>query len=124
MLFIYGTLRKGARNRYKIEPFITLWQSAAAQGSLFKHGKYPFLMTRGKTTVVGELVGLIDENETFKFLDKFEGPEYKREEIEVETANGEKKKAWVYLYRRDSPPDEAEYIDSGDWVQFEKRTLD
>ncbi|OGG50749.1 hypothetical protein A2763_02385 [Candidatus Kaiserbacteria bacterium RIFCSPHIGHO2_01_FULL_54_36] len=120
MLFIYGTLREGAKNRSKVKGLLSSSQSAATLGSLYLSGKYPLLLKAGGTRIVGELVELVDEAEAFNILDPFEGREYKRAQIDVTTESGEKKVAWAYLYREDSPPDDAIRIDSGDWLEYSK----
>ena len=117
MLFIYGTLRDGARNRHVIDPFINWWEAASASGRLFLHDKYPLFFPGDNGDVVGELVELENEGRALARLDKFEGPEYRRIEIDVTIKDGGGK-AWVYVYYQDVPPANAQHIESGDWLEF------
>ncbi len=115
MLFIYGTLLSGARNRHIIEPLIEWWEPATARGTLHLHGKYP-LFFPGEGEVVGELVLLENEPRALAHLDEFEGPEYRRVEIDVTIESGAGK-AWTYIYHDDSPPAGALPI-GGDWIKY------
>lgn len=110
MLFVYGTLRAGARNRHVIEPLLKSSRPVRVRGILYVYGKYPLFFPGESGAVAGELVELKDEYD-MAGLDKFEGPEYRRIEI---SAGGEK--AWVYTYKEKTPPLSAKKIESGDWI--------
>ena len=117
MLFIYGTLRKGGRNRQIIEPFLKSSTEAHATGNLYKCGKYPLFYPNGVTNIVGELVELIDEEKAFEKLDPFEGPEYVREKITV-TSGGKNIEAWTYICANLNLLGSSTLIESGDWLEF------
>ncbi len=121
MLFIYGTLRKGAQSRHIIEKHIVSSAPATVTGSLFYlKNRYPLLSTSGDTQIVGELVECVDETKALKELDSFEGPEYVREKIGVAKENGERAEAWAYVCPDEHVLAGCEKIESGDWLEYAK----
>ena len=124
MLFVYGTLRKGGRNRHLVDQDVKSTTTALATGTLFIHGRSAFFSSHGNTKIAGELLHLFDENEVLGRLDEFEGPEYKRRAIEVVTEEG-RECAWAYLYFSAATPRDATIIRDGDWIAYcSKRSLD
>src|SRR5688572_32558265 len=111
MLFVYGTLRGGARNRHMMEQHMVSHTHAWTTGTLYKWDKYPLLVQSGNTKISGELVELRGEEGALKQLDEWEGALYVRKEIEVTIKTGEAKKAWAYIYSGESMLDDAELIE-------------
>jgi len=77
LLFVYGSLKRGARHHDEIAgvPFLGQTRTAARYG-LTQHGEYPGLVP-GAETVAGELYEVSSEH--LARLDEFEGcPEYFR----------------------------------------------
>lgn len=122
MLFVYGTLRSGERNRHKIEPFIRSSAMASVAGTLFLYDDAehicPFLAQGGGGRVVGELVELENEEEALPKIDAFEGPNYVRAVIDVQTEDGRKVRAWTYLMAWERIPANAQIIEAGDYSKF------
>jgi gamma-glutamylcyclotransferase (GGCT)/AIG2-like uncharacterized protein YtfP len=121
MLFIYGTLRAGCRNRHHIEPYIGAEESASTVGTLFMRDGYrsPFLNIRGDTRVAGDLIELKgDEATALKELDVAEGPYYVRKEITAQRKGGTSVKVWAYVSNWEDVPNDAELIESGDYLQY------
>lgn len=110
-VFVYGTLLSGERNaRFALGARRV---AATAKGTLYDpHYGFPAFVREGDCLVKGELLKVDDEG--FKSMDRLEGyPRlYRREEIEVVTAEGITK-AWVYILN--SMPKNATVIKSGDW---------
>ena len=121
-LFVYGTLRppvEGSEemlsfNYPKIVPFLRGETEAVLENAdLYDLGSFPAAI-RGTRRVKGVLFEI--DPLAFTVLDPLEGhPEvYHREEVQVQTADGEKK-AWVYW----APVDLAltgVLMESGDWL--------
>lgn len=56
LLFVYGTLRRGAANHHELGDAVYVRQAVtAARYELVDMGGYPALLDRGQTAVVGEL---------------------------------------------------------------------
>ena len=120
MLFIYGTLRAGCRNRHHIGQYIISETPAITLGKLFMRAGYrsPFLNAQGDTRVLGELIELQDEAPTLKNLDVAEGQNYVRTKITVTTKEELSQEAWAYVSRWEDVPRDADIINSGDYVQY------
>lgn len=120
LVFVYGTLRRGASNHWRLESAEFLGGGTVA-GRLFRIGWYPGLILGGAEGVVkGELYRVGTEG--LDHLDRFEGcraqdpdpHEYRRVRAEVTTAEGGAVEAWVWEFIAaigDQPP-----IASGDWL--------
>ena len=118
LLFVYGALRKGASNNWRMEGACCLG-SAEVLGILVKIDWYPGLVLKGDTRVKGEVyeVGA----DLLKKLDKFEGigsqdeveAEYHRIRIDV-SLREEPTKAWVYEWLKGIK--DYEVVHSGDWL--------
>ena len=107
LLFVYGTLRRGALRGGQRNPFaIRLEQEAGWLGEAKVRGRlyqvnpeYPGL-AKAKSAeewVSGEVWELGDA-ELWQTLDDYEGAEYVRVLWTVTTADGRKRDAWVYVY--------------------------
>jgi gamma-glutamylcyclotransferase (GGCT)/AIG2-like uncharacterized protein YtfP len=104
-LFVYGTLiptfehPMGARLAREAR---TLGPATVA-GRLHDLGPYPALVLspEGAGPVHGILLDLEDSVRSLRWLDRYEGAEYERVEVEARLATGERRTAWAYVYRRD-----------------------
>jgi gamma-glutamylcyclotransferase (GGCT)/AIG2-like uncharacterized protein YtfP len=133
-LFVYGTLRRGARPGASqlLERGATCLGPARTRGRLYDVGRYPGLVPSDDPAafVRGEVHVLADPAVALEHLDRYEGcapddarpHEYERVEREVVLDSGAVVAAWVYLYAR--PIDGLREIRSGDWlVDRESRRL-
>ena len=118
LLFVYGALRKGASNDWRMEG--ARWLGAAeVPGTLVKIDWYPGLVLGGESLVKGEVYevseGLLRE------LDEFEGigltdernGEYHRIRAKV-NLTGNPTEVWIYEWLKGVS--EYEIVDSGDWL--------
>lgn len=101
-LFVYGTLRTGAKNR-----FAALLRRSAdrigggrVQGRLYRIANYPgFVPSRSEHDwVKGEVFRLANAGALFSVLDEYEGREFQRIVLPVLLDSGEWIEAWVYVY--------------------------
>ena len=101
-LFVYGTLMQKARHpMHKVlRRYARYLSEATACGRLYRIADYPGMVADSgcKEKVCGELYEIIDPVRLFRALDRYEGPEYERKTVTVETG-GNETKAWTYLYR-------------------------
>lgn len=98
-LFVYGTLRAGAGTpqaaRLARE---AVWLGRArAAGRLLRVGAYPGLVA-GQGRVIGDVYRLDGPAATLPWLDRYEGPEFRREGRPVQLAAGGELDARVYRY--------------------------
>lgn len=116
LVFVYGTLRKGARNHYVLAEA----NYANYKDIFVTNPKYTLLdlngfpgAVPGKHQIIGEVFEVSDH--MLKRLDEFERyPElYSREIIPTPWGN-----AWIYLYKQ-AQGDEL-VIESGDWLEYQK----
>lgn len=117
LLFVYGALRKGASNDWRMEG--ADWLGAAeVKGTLVKVDWYPGLVLAGEGIVKGEVYeigsGLLKE------LDEFEGigidarnGEYHRIRAEV-SIGGEMREVWIYEWLKGI--EGYEVVENGDWL--------
>lgn len=118
LLFVYGALRKGASNDWRMKS--ARWLGAAqVPGTLVKIDWYPGLVLEGETLVKGEvyeigpeLLGELDEFEGIGLEDERNG-EYRRIQAEV-SLGGEPATVWIYEWLKGI--DGYEVVDSGDWL--------
>ncbi|MBG86818.1 MAG: gamma-glutamylcyclotransferase [Verrucomicrobiales bacterium] len=126
LLFVYGTLRRNAREgiheRYlKGAEFVA---DATTRGRLFLLTWYPALIMDESTqdVVKGEIYRLPSFETTIKRVDAFEGfdptrpddGEYIRSLATVTLSDGSTQSAWMYVFRHDIS--EASLIPSGDFL--------
>ena len=97
MVFVYGTLRQGASNHFRLEGATTLGE-AWVLGQLYRIDWYPgLLLDDDGIPVRGEIYAV--EREMLRKLDDFEGREYERLKITVHLKDGGEVEAWLYEYR-------------------------
>ena len=78
---------------------------------------YPGLQLEGATEIRGELVTLKNVAAALAWLDEYEGDEFTRRELEVETAAG-LVRAWVYAIEDRAVIASAIPVPGGDWVAY------
>lgn len=121
-VFVYGTLRKGGSNHFRMEAADFLGRGNIA-GRMWKIDWYPILIRGGDTTVRGELYLVSEEN--LALLDEFEGitpdsakpREYRRVKTTVTLNCGGQREAWVWEWGGATAL--AEPLDGDDWLAFE-----
>ena len=126
-LFVYGTLRKGRRNRQFHQLFCkeTFIGWASVPGQLIQLKDYPGLVLSNQqgAIVYGELYVLNNPVVTLAKLDAYEGCgpqdlkpyEFQRVERDVVLDSGRKCRAWVYVYS--GPIFGKRKIRSGDYLK-------
>lgn len=117
-MFVYGTLRRGERAWCQIEPYAAASEAARCRGSMvaFASG-YPGLTLEGDAVVTGELITLRDVPLALAWLDDYEGDEFTRREIDVETDAGPVR-AWVYAIEDRAVMARGTPVPGGDWVAY------
>ena len=128
LLFVYGTLRKGANHPMynflmKNSSFLA---EASINGRLYLIDYYPGLVLskNNSETVLGEVYRLFEPERLLQELDEYEecgvnyldSAEYKREIHEITLADGTKCLAWLYLYIQ--PVEQLMLIESGDFISY------
>lgn len=110
-VFVYGTLRPGASNAFRMEG--AEWCGAGeVAGRLYRISWYPGWV-RGSGRVRGDVFRVGPE--LLAELDVFEGPEYQRVRVDVLlTESGGTLPVWAYEWT--GPVEEAGRIVSGDWL--------
>ena len=126
-VFVYGTLQPGASAWWRLSPHATDARPAVATGRVYDTGHgYPALV-RGAGTVRGHLVTLADPVAAMPALDRYEGPDYRRERIAVyrdenaaerrgegsSMASSTAELAWAWVWG--SPPTSAWSRVTGSW---------
>lgn len=115
-LFVYGTLRRGSRNRFArlLESRACFVGNARTQGRLYDCGRYPGMTPSDAAgdRVRGEVFRLAESASLLAKLDAYEGPLFARVPQRVYLSSG-MRLAWVYLYRGTLP--DGGRIISGEW---------
>ena len=118
-VFVYGALRKGASNSWRMED--AEWLGAGSVfGTLVKVSWYPRLVLGGKAKAYGEVYET--GRELLANLDTFEGvgqvgvraPEYERRRVEVTMESGESLECWFYEWLLGTGG--YEVVQNGDWL--------
>lgn len=120
LIFIYGTLRRGGRAHHFMDAAVFQGE-ATAPGRLVHVDEYPGLLLCDDKEVKGELYLVSDA--LLSELDRYEGclespPHYVRQKMTVQSENGEKRSAHVYVFQLLEPHHED--IPSGDWIEWWK----
>ena len=118
LLFVYGALRKGASNDWRMKDARWLG-SAEVLGTLVKIDWYPGLVLTGERPVKGEVYEV--ETELLEELDHFEGVgegserngEYQRIRVTVSLEGGPVD-VWIYEWLKGI--EGYEIVESGDWL--------
>jgi gamma-glutamylcyclotransferase (GGCT)/AIG2-like uncharacterized protein YtfP len=115
LLFVYGTLRSEFDNPYArlLREEALPIGPAMARGSLYRLENYPGFRPEPASAVRGELYRLMRAEETLQALDEYEGPEFERIVIEIETREAGVQQAWIYTLKH-AAPEEARIV-SGDF---------
>jgi gamma-glutamylcyclotransferase (GGCT)/AIG2-like uncharacterized protein YtfP len=111
-IFVYGTLRRGGSNHFRMEKaeFLSV---AAVNGRLYQIDWYPGLvLDEAADGITGEVYQVSPA--VLEELDRFEGPEYRRLQTAIRLSDGEIVSAWVWEWQ--GPVDESRHITSGDWL--------
>jgi gamma-glutamylcyclotransferase (GGCT)/AIG2-like uncharacterized protein YtfP len=116
MVFVYGTLRRGASNHFRMADsrFVA---EGKVRGKLYRIDWYPgIVVDENAGPVVGEI--FMANAETIAALDEFEGNGYRRVRASVDVTDDAGTssviKAWMWEWIGD--PDQAQCIASGDWM--------
>lgn len=118
-LFVYGTLREdtGHPASRLLRRGARVLGSAVMTGCLYDLGSHPgAVRSPDPEHRIHGLCYRIEpgrEELLLAELDRYEGPDFRRETVSVTLANAESVAAWVYLYVR--PPPAERRIESGDW---------
>ena len=96
-MFVYGTLRSESDNPHarKLRKEADLIGPATVRGSIYRIASYPGYVREPDGVVNGELWRLRTPEQTLAALDDYEGSEYSRVSVTLETPIG---RAWIYLY--------------------------
>jgi gamma-glutamylcyclotransferase (GGCT)/AIG2-like uncharacterized protein YtfP len=110
-LFVYGTLMRGESRHFYITRHDVDWIAAArTPGRLLDLGEYPGLIATTRGWVFGELIQF--RSVSFDEIDRMEGDEYVREEVDVVSERGPFR-AWTYRLIR--LPAQPCFIRDGRW---------
>jgi len=126
-VFVYGTLRQGGSNAFRMEgaEFIG---TARVEGALYAISWYPgLILGKDPGHVIGEVYQVGPEQ--MRALDEFEGlsageiegSEYRRVKVPVRLEDfypDASHRAWVYEWK--GPVDDRKLIRSGDWLDIEQ----
>lgn len=126
--FVYGSLRRGQRYRYRIDRHVIKAQRGTVRGRMFHYaawpdgtGPWPYIVP-GAGTVQGELLSFRDFDEAIAVLDEIEDcPRlYVRRVVEVSLQDERREPAWTYFIR---PGEErrGREVPGGDWVAERER---
>ncbi|MDZ7721140.1 MAG: gamma-glutamylcyclotransferase family protein [Balneolaceae bacterium] len=130
-LFVYGSLRRDFSSPASdvLDNHAEYIGEATFQGKLYKIDWYPGVVSSDDPDdiVVGEVYKMNDKERVLSKLDRYEGcspvdPEphaFTRTKTQVKLKNGDKIKAWIYLYNLSTS--EKKRIPSGDFVTFKNR---
>ncbi len=97
-LFVYGTLVDDARVRDLVGRQLP-WLPAVLEGycrTLDPSIGYPVVHPLGGASVDGKLLEGVDDH-VLAALDAYEGPEYRRVIVQVQTSDGRSVEAYVYV---------------------------
>ena len=119
-LFVYGTLRKQISHPLshllvRHGEFLGL---AIFQGRLYDLGRYPGVVPSADKTdlVTGEVYRLDEPEKVLRLLDEYEGPRFKRTQVNIFFEPDGHLSSWIYLYTRSLAG--RRIISGGDYVQF------
>ena len=113
LVFVYGTLRAGASNHFRLEDAELLGEGWVL-GRLYRIDWYPgLLLDEEGIPVRGEIYEV--ERGMLRKLDSFEGGEYERLKDRVHLKDGNEVEVWLYEYR--GAVEEGNELVPADWLQ-------
>lgn len=120
LVFVYGTLRRGASNAWRMDG--AEWLGAGeVEGRLYRIDWYPGLvLDPGQGRVAGDLwrvkAGHLAELDAFEgaSTEEVEGAEYRRVKARILGVDPVRSEAWVWEWR--GPEREEDRIAGGDWL--------
>lgn len=121
-VFVYGTLRKGGSNHFRMGSSNFVGQGRIS-GKMYRIDWYPALVCGGETHVKGELYFVSEKD--LAALDAFEGitpdadelREYQRVKTKVMLDSGESCEAWVWEWAGGLGA--AQPLEGDDWLAYE-----
>lgn len=122
MVFVYGTLRRGGTNHFRMSGADLVAEGTVA-GRLYRISWYPGLVLGDEGLVKGEVYSVdaaqLLELDAFEGLSagEVEGYEYRRVKAAVSRADGKSLAAWVWEWI--GPFDEKDLLAQGDWTALE-----
>ena len=122
-LFVYGSLRAGARCPAEIRRTLEATSAplgpAWTDGRLYRVAWYPGLVLTAGRPVRGDMRRIDDPDRLWPCLDAYEGPSFDCRVIEIRPESGFPTRAWCYVLN--TPPAGAvmEPVLSGDWLSAE-----
>jgi gamma-glutamylcyclotransferase (GGCT)/AIG2-like uncharacterized protein YtfP len=125
LLFVYGTLRRGASSDLSREPLVEFVSGDSVNGKLYNLGWFPGVkevacsgadakpqnFDPGEASITGDVFRILDDR-VVSHLDAYEGYPNLYNRVETETADG--KHVWVYTYNHNV--EDRQLIPSGDWI--------
>ncbi len=117
VVFVYGTLRRGASNHWRMEGAEYVGK-AVVRGRMYRISWYPGLVRDRKVgEVVGEIYGV--SRELLASLDRFEGDEFGRVRAEVQRVEAPDgtESVWLWEWKGDA---RHPVVRGGDWVEAER----
>ena len=100
-LFVYGSLRRPARNRFAraLHRNSIFVDAAKVRAKKYCIGGYPAMVIAKDSSVDGELYRLRDPESQLALLDEYEGAAYRRTIVKATASTGKFIRCWSYLYR-------------------------
>lgn len=112
LIFVYGTLRCGASNHFRMEG-MELLASARVRGRLYRVDWYPALVLDPDAgAVVGEIYQI--QNRSLSALDEYEGPQYRRVLSTATDMHGQDHEVWLWEWL--DSIETLQPIPNGDWL--------
>ncbi|HLH00762.1 MAG TPA: gamma-glutamylcyclotransferase family protein [Bryobacteraceae bacterium] len=102
-LFVYGTLRRGSKNRFAgvLASQARFAGTGRISAELYDLGKYPGAVPSevpGRQ-VEGDVFLLKTSGKMLRILDAYEGPQFQRSTTLVQLPSGRQIECWVYWWR-------------------------
>lgn len=124
LVFVYGTLRSGASNAFRMEGG-ELVSAARVRGRLYWIDWYPGLVPDdGDDWVVGEVwrvsAGMLEALDVFEGGSTAEDPDAEYRRVRVRAVGLEREREWTpWVWEWRGVRDEGRRIRSGDWMEVE-----
>ena len=115
-LFVYGTLKHGGSNYWRVEELVReVLPGWMIYGQLYNAGSYPGLVVPGDRKIRGEVLMADSPDELLGVTDELEGDEYRRVLVPVINDDGDGRMVWAYFYNRDFA--NLERLDIDEWIE-------